>query len=164
MNQIINFVDNEAIALINPHDDTLVINLLISNFKIKRILVDNGLSSNFLFMISLKEMKIDEFNVRHHSTVLVGFSGENKFTIGDITFPIYTGGVNLNVTFAILDSPSAYNVILGRPWIHKMRAVPSTFYQVVRFPTKWGIKEIRGEQSISCECYYNTLRAKLATL
>ncbi|KAL5575760.1 hypothetical protein UlMin_017459 [Ulmus minor] len=36
--------------------------------------------------------------------------------------------------------------------------------QVVRFPTKWGIKEIKGEQSISRECYRNTLRAKPATL
>ena len=54
----------------------------------------------------------------------------------------------MNINFVVLDSPSAYNMILGRPWIHKMRAVPSTFHQVIVFPTKWGIKEIKGEQSI----------------
>ena len=164
MDQVISFVDNEATALINPHHYALLMRLLVANCKIKRILVDNGSSTNVLFLNALKEMKIDESNIRRCATMLVGFSGEQKFTVGDIALPVYAGGINLNVNFAVLDSPSAYNMILGRPWIHKMRAVPSTFHQVVRFPTKWGIKEIKGEQSISRECYRNTLRAKPATL
>ena len=123
--------------MINPHDDTLVISLRIANCKVKRILVDNGSSTNVMFMSAFKEMNINESNIRHRSIVLVGFSGEQKFTIGDITLPAYTGRVSLNVTFAVLDCPSAYNVILGRPWIHKMRAVPTTYHQVIRFPTKW---------------------------
>ena len=60
--------------LINLHDDALVINLMIANCKIKRILVDNGSSSNVLFMNALKEMKIDESNIHRRSLVLVGFS------------------------------------------------------------------------------------------
>ena len=164
MGQVISFIDNKATTLINPHDDALFISLLIANCKMKRILVDNGSSTKVLFMSTLKEIKVDESNIRHCSTVLVGFSREQKFTIGDITLPVYAGGVNMNLTFAVLDSPLAYNMILGRPWIHKMREVPSTYHQVVRFPTKWGIKEIKGEQSILCEYYRNTLRAKLATL
>ncbi|KAL5577724.1 hypothetical protein UlMin_019423 [Ulmus minor] len=162
--QVISFVDNEATSLINPHHDALVISLLVANCKIKRILVDNGSSTNVLFLNALKEMKIDESNIHRYATVLVGFSGEQKFTVGDIALPVYASGINLNVNFAVLDNPSAYNMILGRPWIHKMRTVPSTFHQVVRFPTKWGTKEIKGEQSISRECYHNTLGAKPATL
>lgn len=45
----------------------------------------------------------------------------------DITLSVYTGGVNLNVTFIMLDYLSVYNVILGRPWIHEMREIPFTF-------------------------------------
>ncbi|KAL5576029.1 hypothetical protein UlMin_017728 [Ulmus minor] len=114
-NQVISFVDNEATALINPHHDALVISLLVANCKIKRILVDNGSSTNVLFLNALKEMKIDESNIRRCATVLVGFSGEQKFTVGDIALPVYAGGINLNVNFTVLDSPSAYNMILGRP-------------------------------------------------
>ena len=109
-------------------------------------------------------MKIDESNIHRCATILVGFSGKHKFTIEDIGLPIYASGINLNVNFTVLDSLSAYNMILGRPWIHKMRALPSTFHQVVSFPNKWGIKEIKGEQAISRDCYRNTLRAKPATL
>ena len=109
-------------------------------------------------------MNIDEAHIHRRSTVLVEFSGEKKFTLGDITLSVYTAGVNLHITFVVLESPSAYNVILGRPWIHDMRVVPSTFHQVIRFPTAWGVKEIKGEQATSRECYRNTLRAKPSTL
>nr|XP_033513545.1 uncharacterized protein LOC117278214 [Nicotiana tomentosiformis] len=43
----------------------------------------------------------------------------------------------------------AYNVILGRPWIHNMDVMPSTLHQVIKFPSKWGIQQIRGDQQTS---------------
>ena len=49
IDQIINFVDNEASVLINPHHDALVILFLISNCRIKRVFVDNGSSTNMFF-------------------------------------------------------------------------------------------------------------------
>ena len=90
----------------------------------------------------MREINIDESHIHHHSTILVGFSGEQKFTLRDITLLVYTARVNLHITFVMLDIPSAYNVILGRPWIHEIKAVSSTFHQVIKFPTTWGVKEI----------------------
>ena len=130
---VLSFIDNEDSTLINPHHDALVISLLIANCKIKRILIDNSSSINIIFLNALREMKIDESHVHRHSIVLVDFSGEQKFTLGDITLPVYAARVNLHITFIMLDSPSAYNVILGRPWIHEMRVIPSTFHQFIRF-------------------------------
>lgn len=43
----------------------------------------------------------------------------------------------------------AYNVIMGRPWIHDMKAIPSTLHQVIKFPSKWGTQQIRGDQQTS---------------
>ena len=161
---MLTFIDNEDSTLINPHHDVLVISLLIANCRIKRILVDNSSSTNVIFLNAMKEMNIDESHIHRHSTVYVGFSGEQKVILGDITLPVYEAGINLHITFVVLDSPSAYNVILGRQWIHEIRDVPSTFHQVIRFPTTWGVKEIRGEQGMSRNYYRNTLRAKPSTL
>ncbi len=83
--------------------------------------------------------------------------------MGDITLSVYTGGVNLYLTFVVLDNLLAYKVILGWPWIHEMRVVPSTFHQVIKFPTKFGVKEIKGEQGMSHDCYRNNLRVKPST-
>ena len=82
------FVDNEATELINPHHDALVISLFIANCKIKRVPIDNGSSTNVLFLNAIKEMKVDEANIHHHFTILVEFSGEQKFTLWDITLPV----------------------------------------------------------------------------
>lgn len=87
------------------------------------------------FLNAPTEMKIDESNIHSLSMVLIRFNGEQKYTIREITLLVNTNGVYLNVTFMVLDSPSAYNIILRRPWIQNMMAVLSTFHQVIRFPT-----------------------------
>ncbi|KAF3555995.1 hypothetical protein F2Q69_00013820 [Brassica cretica] len=51
-------------------------------------------------------------------------------------------------------------MILGRPWIHDMGAVPSTLHQMVKFPTPWGIRIIRGDQENYRSCYQTTLKGK----
>ncbi|XP_060972387.1 uncharacterized protein LOC133038303 [Cannabis sativa] len=160
--QTISFTTSESTRLLNPHHDALVISLYIANYLTKRILVDNGSSANILFLSALREMGIDESKIVRKTTVLIGFSGEQKNTSGEIELPVYAEGVNLCTRFLAIDSPSAYNVILGRPWIHEMEAVPSTYHQALRFPTKWGPKEIRGEQKDSRECYRTTMKAKPA--
>ena len=69
-------MDNEDSRHINPHHVTLIIFLLIANCKIKKVLVDNGSSTNVLFLNTWKEMKIKESNIHRRSTILVGFSRE----------------------------------------------------------------------------------------
>lgn len=141
-NLVLSFIDNEDSTLINPLHDTLVISLLISNYRIKRILVDNGSSTNIIFLNTLREMNINESHIHRRSTVLIRFSGEQKFTLGDITHLVYAAGLNLYITFIMLDIPLAYNVILVRSWIHEIRAFPFIFHQVIKFSTTWGVKEI----------------------
>ncbi|KAL5568104.1 hypothetical protein UlMin_024679 [Ulmus minor] len=75
-NLVLSFIDNEDSTMINPHHDALVISLLIANYRIKRILIDNGSSTNVIFLSALKEMNIDKAHIHRRSTVLVGFSGE----------------------------------------------------------------------------------------
>ena len=71
----------------------------------------------------------------------------------EIVLPVYVKGINKQTGFNVMDCPSAYNAILGCPWIHDMKAVPSTFHQTMKFPSPWGIQEIKSERKIACECY-----------
>ena len=66
----------------------------------------------------------------------------------------------MQTRFLIVDFQSPYNIILGRSWIHGMRAVPSTLHQVIKFPTPWGMRVIKGDQGYSCSCYQITLKGK----
>ena len=62
------------------------------------VLIDNGSSTNVIFLIALKEMTIKEPHIHCCSIILLGFSEEPKFTLRDITLPIYASRVNLHIT------------------------------------------------------------------
>ncbi|KAL0361192.1 UNVERIFIED_CONTAM: hypothetical protein Sradi_3803700 [Sesamum radiatum] len=47
--------------------------------------------------------------------------------------------------FLVVDVPSAYNVILGRPTLNTFQAVISTYHMKIKFPTPGGIGEVQGD-------------------
>ncbi|XP_056688732.1 uncharacterized protein [Spinacia oleracea] len=160
----ITFDDSDSTDTQQEHHDGLVISLPIVNALIKRILIDNGSSANVLFLEALQEMGLEEKSIIRRSTVLVGFSGESLRTVGEISLPTYAEGVNVMTKFNVVDCPSAYNVILGRPWIHKMKAVPSTYHQSIKFPAKWGVMEIKGQQRDAKKCYETALKPSKSSI
>ena len=95
--------------------------------------MDNGSSSNIIFQTAYQDLGLEESALTHKITPLIGFSGEVKETAGEITLPIYAEGINMSTKFLAVNCQSAYNMILGRPWIHDMGAVPSTLHQMVKF-------------------------------
>uniref|UniRef100_A0A2N9GI29 Uncharacterized protein n=1 Tax=Fagus sylvatica TaxID=28930 RepID=A0A2N9GI29_FAGSY len=74
---------------------------------------------------------------------LYGFSGESVMPVGRVTVKVHAGTISSPTDFWVLNSYSPYNAILGRPWLHKMKAVPSTLHQRLRFPTPEGIMELQ---------------------
>ena len=69
----------------------------------------------------------------------------------------YPTQVNKEIDFLIVDYPSTYNIILGRPTLNRLRAVTSTYHLKVKFPTAHGVGEIRGDQVLERECYQAAL-------
>lgn len=68
---------------------------------------------------------------------------------GLIMLPIHVGRVEKDVVFQVLDIPLAYNLFLGRPWIHDMQVVPSMYHQCINFSFN-GIKiVVPGDNSMS---------------
>ncbi|KAJ9566408.1 hypothetical protein OSB04_002374 [Centaurea solstitialis] len=153
--------DQDDLSGVNQkHHDALVIQLTIGNCLTKRVLVDGGSSANVIFSDTLKIMGIDRSNIVRRTTTLVGFNGDATSTLGEIVLPVFAKGINKQTKFNVIDCPSAYNAILGRPWIHDMKAVPSTYHQKIKFPSPWGVQEIVSEKKIARECYKITMKTK----
>ncbi|XP_056690148.1 uncharacterized protein [Spinacia oleracea] len=108
----ITFDDSDSVDAHQEHHEGLVIALPIGNTLIKRILIDNGSSAN---VQALQEMRLAEKNIVRRSTIFVRISGELMRTVAEISLPTYAEGVNIMTKFNVVDCPSAYNVILGRP-------------------------------------------------
>ncbi|KAJ0525835.1 putative retrotransposon gag domain, aspartic peptidase domain superfamily [Helianthus annuus] len=156
--KMITFDEDDRINIQDPHHDSLVITLFISNHFVRRILIDGGSSVNIIQLDVLKKMGIPESDIIPRSSVLVGFSGETKKTLGDIKLPIYVEGLHNYQKFCVIDCLSCCNVILGRPWIHDMKAVPSTYHQCVKLPSPWGIIKIDSDQQEAKDCYTSSMK------
>ncbi|KAL0713409.1 hypothetical protein Bca4012_020387 [Brassica carinata] len=72
--------------------------------------------------------------------------------------------MNQATKFLVIDCSSSHNLILGRHWIHDMGFVPLTLHQLVKFPTPWGIRMIKGDQENSRACYQTTLKGMTQVL
>jgi hypothetical protein len=49
---------------------------------------------------------------------------------------------------------------MGREWLHRMRAVPLTLNQKLRFPTIDGVMELNGDQVAAKQCVLATIKKK----
>ncbi|KAJ9556549.1 hypothetical protein OSB04_011163 [Centaurea solstitialis] len=154
----ITFDQDDTQGVHHKHHDALVIQLTIGNCSTKRILIDGGSSANVIFADTLKVMGIERSEIVRRSTTLIGFNGDPMNTLGEIILPVFAKGINKQTKFNVVDCQSAYNVILGRPWIHEMKAIPSTYHQKIKFPSPWGIQEIASENKVARECYKITMK------
>ncbi|XP_075096135.1 uncharacterized protein LOC107781424 [Nicotiana tabacum] len=127
-----------------PHYDALVITLRIADTVVKRIMVDDGSGACIIHPRVLMQMRPKD-KIIPRCITLTGFNNAVERTSREISLPVLAGGVTLETIFHVMNQETAYNAIIGRPWIYAMRAVPSSFYQVIKFPTPWGIFSIRGE-------------------
>ncbi|XP_071918759.1 uncharacterized protein [Coffea arabica] len=53
--------------------------------------------------------------------------------IGEANLVIEMGPAQFQITCQVMNFPSIYNILLGRPWIHKSGAVPSSLHQLLKF-------------------------------
>ncbi|CAL1400362.1 unnamed protein product [Linum trigynum] len=111
-----------------PSKDPLTITALIVACKFYRLLINGG--SDIMFKSTLDQMDIDPHMIKHAQGNLVGFSRTRVAVIGAITLPVVIGDqeprVSKQVDFTIVDNNSPHNGILGRAFLAKFMALPST--------------------------------------
>ena len=117
------FNEGDVRGVKQPHNDPLVIMLNIEGFNTKRILVDNGSSANIIYLPAFQQLKIDPMKLRPFDSPLVSFSGDRVYPRGIVTLTVTVGIYLVQLTrqldFLVVDYPSSYNVIIGRPMLNK---------------------------------------------
>ena len=154
---VIGFSKEDARHLYHLHDDALVVSIRIEDYNMHRVLVDNGSSADILYYLAFQQMGIDKERLIPTNAPLVGFGGTRVLPLGAITLSVVVGDylqqITKDVTFLVLDCSSAYNAILGQPTLSSWKAVTSTYHLMIKFPTDYGVGELRGDQVAARECY-----------
>ncbi|XP_070007893.1 uncharacterized protein [Nicotiana sylvestris] len=110
----ITFDDEDVDDLMIPHNDTL--------FR------------EYHFTKSGNEIQAND-KVIPKAQSLYGFDNSSVITKGEVVLAMFAEGVTKDTRFQVIDADMTYNIILGRPWIHKMDDVPSTMHEVIKFPS-----------------------------
>ena len=146
----------------HPHDDPLVIRDVVANKTIHRILVDNGSSVDIIFASAFDKMGIEREKLEPVNAHLWGFSRERVLPLGSIQLVLTFGDppcqATTTVRFLIVDAPLAYNMLLGRPSLNAIRAIPFAYHMVIKFPSANGVGMVRGDQRIVRECYLASMK------
>ena len=64
------------------------------------------------------------------------------------------------LNFLVVNCPSSYNVIIGRPTLNRWKSAMSTYCLKVKFPTENDVGEVKGDQVLARECYQAVLAVK----
>ena len=155
--QAITFTDENAERIHHPHDDAIVITLLIADYTTERVLVDNGSSADILYYPAFQQMRLGRDQLRPMNSPLVGFGGMKVQPVGIISLLVVVGAypqqITKDVSFLVADCSFSYNAIIGMPTLNSWKAVTSTYHLSVKFPTEHGVGQVQGDQLAARECY-----------
>ena len=87
----ITFSDKDAHHVHHPHCDTLVINAMIANNNVHRMLVDNGSSVDILYYQAFERMGLKVSNLKFSPNPIYSFIGDSVILLGVISLPMTLG-------------------------------------------------------------------------
>ncbi|PKI45005.1 hypothetical protein CRG98_034612 [Punica granatum] len=128
------------------HSQALHIVCKCNNHIVGRVMIDNGSALNVYPVSTLKQMNVDLNRVRPSKTMVRAFDGSLREVNGEIDLLIDVGPCSFSVTFQVLDIPNAFSLLLGRPWIHSVSAIPSSLHQKLKFIVDERIITVKGEE------------------
>ncbi|XP_017252905.2 uncharacterized protein LOC108223256 [Daucus carota subsp. sativus] len=162
LEQVISFNSKDFEGVTRGHNQALVVTLDMAENEVRRILVDNGSSANILFKHTMDRMQLGSIRKNdYREDPLYGFGNSIVPVLGTLYLPVRFGTLPNQVThvikFYITDTPSSYNVIIGRLGLNKIEAITSIPHLKFKFPTPFGVGEVKGDSATAGVCYSQAL-------
>ncbi|RRT69524.1 hypothetical protein B296_00008971 [Ensete ventricosum] len=124
-------------------------------------MIDTGSSANILYLGAFHKLGMTNQDLIPMTSTLIGFTDDAITPVGIATLPVAFSDEprtkTLMVHFMVVDLPSAYNVIIGRPTLKKLRVIVSAYHHSMKFPTSAGSGETKSDPQESRRCYLATM-------
>ena len=146
---MLSFLEGVAWGVVMPHNDALVVTVMVANHVIYWILIDNGSFTDIFYWPAFQQMGIDRDKIKPYSSPLIEFGRKQIYLVGIIPLPVTARTTprlsTVMVDFLVVDRLSAYNAIICQPGLNKLRATTLTNHLMMKFPTEEGAGEIKGD-------------------
>ncbi|RVW24838.1 hypothetical protein CK203_105105 [Vitis vinifera] len=137
---------------LQPHRDALILSLEIGDFDVRRILWLTQQLDRSCASIGRWPHGTQSHRPRKPWTNPVRIQRVVNYVLGRHYTAVQAGPVTLNVQFSVVQDLSL-QCHLGGTWLHYMKAIPSTYHQMVSFLTKDGQVNLYGSQLAARQCY-----------
>ena len=111
----LSFSEEDKIGTTQPHDDALLITLIIGDYDVKRVMVDGGSATKIMYHDLYKGLNLKLEDLTPYSSPLMSFDRKLVIPKGMIRLPIQTSPEIVEVNFIVVDTYSPYTAIVGRP-------------------------------------------------
>lgn len=157
------FTEADDASISQPHNAPLHIEAFIHKHRIKRVLIDGGAGLNICTLSTIRQLGYSDKAVNSTNQITIkAYDDEEHSSKGTVILPLRIGPVTKDVVCQVLDLDLTYNILLGRLWIHEMRAVPSTYHQCIKFPHNGVEVTVNGDPNPFIYC--NNLRSHTETI
>jgi hypothetical protein len=147
-----------------PGHSPMVLKAQIGGYDIGRVFMDVESGINLIYARTLKAMCISLESLKPSDRSFHGIvPGGANFSLGKIELDACFGNSNNyrreKLEFEVMDWPSQYHAILGRPAFAKFMAVPYYAYLTLKIPGPNGTIAVQGsiEVSNTCDKEFNRL-------
>ncbi|RDX72158.1 hypothetical protein CR513_48392, partial [Mucuna pruriens] len=158
--------DDRDLKLGTPiQDELMVISVVAAEYKVERVLIDQGSSANILYWSAFQKMGLRSLN--ESQGTLYGFAGECvpiKITVEIET--IFREGETVRVIpvlYTMIDAETSYNIIIGRLTLNKLGAVVSTYHLCMKFLVGRRVGSIWVDSQLARRCYEDSLKIGSST-
>jgi hypothetical protein len=135
----------------------MVLPAQIAGFDVSRVFMDGGSSLNLIYADTLRKMNISLANLVSTDTCFYGITPDKpNAPLGKIALDVQFGSPENfrreKLKFEVMDWPSQYHDILGRPTYARFMAVPHYAYLLLRIPGPNGPITVSGSFTLSDKC------------
>jgi hypothetical protein len=141
----------------SPGKYPLVVDPIIGNVRLIKVLMDGGSSLNIIYAETLGLLQIDLSTIRAGAAPLHGIiPGKRVQPLGQLDLPIYFGTPsNFRkeiLTFEVVGFRGTYHAVLGRPCYAKFMAVPNYTYLKLKMSGPNGVISVGSTYRHAYEC------------
>jgi hypothetical protein len=135
----------------------LVVDLIIGNVRLTKVLVDGGSSLNIIYAKTLGLLQIDLSTIRAGAAPFHGIiPGKRVQSLGKLNLPVCFGTPSNfrkeTLTFEVVGFRGTYHAVLGRPCYAKFMVVPNYTYLKLKMSGPNGVITVGSTYRHAYEC------------
>ncbi|KAJ9691124.1 hypothetical protein PVL29_013344 [Vitis rotundifolia] len=127
------FSDDDLPPEGSDHTRPLDISVGCSGRRIPSVLLDNGSALNVCPLATAIALGYAPSDFGPSTQTVRAYDSTRREVMGTLEIELLIGLATFVAVFQVLRIPTSFNLLLGRPWIHRAGAIPSSLHQKVKF-------------------------------